>query len=256
MATKTPGEGQHRNDMYGDNIKARSEDDAGVSVPIPAATVVLMRQAASDATRVEVLMLRKNSKITFGGNWVFPGGKIDPADYPAGEVDTTQIDAAARTAAARETVEEAGLSVAADDFVQISHWTPPPGPQKRFATWFFIALTDTDDAVLIDDGEIKESAWIDPAQALAKHAAGEIDLVPPTWITLNELAQLGTAEATLAHYGSHEPKVYKTRVLQAAAGHRVALWEGDAGYAAWDADLPGARHRLIMSEGGFTFQKS
>ena len=57
MATKTPGEGQHRNDMYGDNIKARSEDDAGVSVPIPAATVVLMRQAASDAMRVEVLML-------------------------------------------------------------------------------------------------------------------------------------------------------------------------------------------------------
>ncbi|HAL42384.1 MAG TPA: NUDIX domain-containing protein, partial [Gammaproteobacteria bacterium] len=54
--------------MYG-NIDARSEDDAGVSPTIPAATVVLLRDGEQG---VEVLMLRKNSKITFGGMWVFP----------------------------------------------------------------------------------------------------------------------------------------------------------------------------------------
>ena len=87
-------------------------------------------------------------------------------------------------AAARETEEEAGLSVSAEEFVQIAHWTPPPGPQKRFATWFFAAHISGDQAIAIDDGEIKEHSWIRPEDALAKHAAGEIDLVPPTWITL------------------------------------------------------------------------
>jgi 8-oxo-dGTP pyrophosphatase MutT (NUDIX family) len=119
--------------MYG-NVEMRSEEDPNVSALIPAATVVLVRDGDS---AVEVLMLRKNSKITFGGMWVFPGGKIDAADYPGGEVSSDNIDAAARAAAVRETQEEAGITVDAQDYEFLSHWTPPPGQQKRFATWFF-----------------------------------------------------------------------------------------------------------------------
>ena len=63
-------DGQHKNDMYG-NIDARSERESGVAPPIPAATVVLLRDADDG---IEVLMLKKNSKITVGGMWVFPGG--------------------------------------------------------------------------------------------------------------------------------------------------------------------------------------
>ncbi|GIS20124.1 MAG: hypothetical protein CM15mP120_20400 [Pseudomonadota bacterium] len=58
--------------------------------------------------------------------WVFPGGKIDAEDYPTAD----DVDGAARAAAARETEEEAGLSVSAEEFVQIAHWTPPPGPRN------------------------------------------------------------------------------------------------------------------------------
>ena len=77
--------------------------------------------------------------------------------------------------------------------MQIAHWTPPPGPQKRFATWFFAAHVSGDQAIAIDDGEIKEHSWIRPRDALAKHAAGEIDLVPPTWIPLPSVSiQPGT----------------------------------------------------------------
>ena len=108
---KTDQAPQHRNDMYG-NVEMRSEEDPNVSALIPAATVVLVRDGDS---AVEVLMLRKNSKITFGGMWVFPGGKIDAADYPGGEVSPDNIDAAARAAAVRETQEEAGITVDAQD---------------------------------------------------------------------------------------------------------------------------------------------
>ena len=45
--------------------------------PIPAATVVLVRQAGD---HVETLMLHRTSNVAFGGMWVFPGGKIDPED--------------------------------------------------------------------------------------------------------------------------------------------------------------------------------
>ena len=115
-------EKQHKNDMYG-NIDARSESDEGVLPPIPAATVVLLREAEES---YEVLMLKKNSKITFGGMWVFPGGKIDAEDY-GGDGD---LENAARTASVRETIEETGITLDSNDFIHFAHWTPPPGPQK------------------------------------------------------------------------------------------------------------------------------
>ena len=116
MTENTDNAAQHRNDMYG-NIESRSEDDPNVSALIPASTVVLLRDGESG---VEVLMLRKNSKITFGGMWVFPGGKIDAADYPGGEVDANHLESAARAAAVRETEEEAGITVASEDYVFLS----------------------------------------------------------------------------------------------------------------------------------------
>ena len=241
-------EKQHKNDMYG-NIDARNESDEGVLPPIPAATVVLLREAGGS---YEVLMLKKNSKITFGGMWVFPGGKIDPEDY----VDDDNLEKAARTASVREAKEEAGIVLESKDFINFAHWTPPPGPQKRFATWFFIAESKHHENVEIDDGEIKDHQWIKPAEALSKHASGDIDLVPPTWITLNHLSLYSTIAEVLDHFSSASPKKYETRVVKGAEGNRVAMWEGDAGYQDWDADLKGDRHRLVMSEGGFVFENS
>ncbi len=239
---------RHKNDAYGD-IDARSESDAGVLPPIPAATVVLLRDGAEGG---EVLMLKKNSKITFGGMWVFPGGKIDPEDYAGLAAD--DHDAAARQAAARECLEESGVVVEPAEFVHFAHWTPPPGPQKRFTTWFFAARLIEAHDVSIDQGEIEDHAWVSPAQALARHKEGEIDLVPPTWVTLYHLSLYAPADAALEHFRSRAPRVYQTRVAKDDAGRRVAMWHGDAGYDGWDATADGARHRLVMAPGGFVFE--
>ncbi len=243
---------KHKNDTYGD-IQARSESDPGVKPPIPAATVVLVRDCAeAGAPAVEVLMLRKNSKITFGGMWVFPGGKIDAEDFAGGD----DLAAAARRAAARETLEEAGVAVSGDSFQHFSHWTPPPGPAKRFATWFYAARLEDEQRVAIDDGEIQDHAWIKPGQALARHAAGEIDLAPPTWVTLYHLSRYAPASRLLTHLASTPVKTYSTHVAKRSDGVRVAMWHGDAGYEAWDADIAGERHRLAMTPDGFVFENT
>lgn len=51
-------------------------------VPIrPAATVMLVRDAIDGDPGVEVFMLRRNANAIFGGGmYVFPGGRVDPAD--------------------------------------------------------------------------------------------------------------------------------------------------------------------------------
>ena len=91
---------KHRNDIYGDN----PHGDSASSPAIPAATVVLLRE--SD-TGIETLMLHRTSKVSFGGMWVFPGGRIDPEDHEGTDSEL----GAAYHAAARETLEETKLSV-------------------------------------------------------------------------------------------------------------------------------------------------
>ena len=216
---------------------------------IPAATVVLLRDNESE---VEVLMLRKSSKIQFGGMWVFPGGRIDPGDYKG---DSDQ-NVAARYAAARETQEEAGIVTEPDDFVWFAHWTPPPDRQRRFSTWFFAARAESGSSVRVDGGEIEDFVWINPNDALTLHGRGEIDLVPPTWMTLYYLSRRSSVAATLAHFRSQPRKTYETRIALQPGGVRVAMWQGDAGYAESDANADGERHRLVMGPDGFSLENS
>ena len=81
---------------------------------IPAATVVVFRHAAAGGPP-EILMITRKRAMTFaGGMAVFPGGRVDPADYElaqtiAGDLDPNE--AAHRIAAMRETLEETGLAI-------------------------------------------------------------------------------------------------------------------------------------------------
>jgi 8-oxo-dGTP pyrophosphatase MutT (NUDIX family) len=234
---------KHRNDFYADDLT-----DKGEGTPaIPAATVVLLR----DDPDPRVLMLHKSSKIAFGGMWVFPGGRIDAEDHP---VDG-DLNVAARNAAARETMEEAGIESTPEDFLFFSHWTPPPVAPVRFATWFFAARADSH-RVSIDGGEIQDHEWLRPAVALERHGAGEIDLAPPTWVTLFQLSLYPTTGEILERLRGLEPKVYQTRIAKDSDGVRVAMWAGDAGYDSWDGSVAGERHRLVMKPGGFVFENT
>jgi 8-oxo-dGTP pyrophosphatase MutT (NUDIX family) len=209
--------------------------------------VILLRDATDG---LETLMLRKNSKIAFGGMWVFPGGRVDDEDAPG-----AAMEARARVAAVREAEEEAALALAPDDLVWFSHWTPPPVEIRRFSTWFFAARAPEAE-VTIDDGEITDSQWIRPVDALAKQRAQEIELVPPTYVTLHYLQQHGSVDAALAGLApASGPRHYVTRIAGSDEG-MVVMWQEDAGYEASDASIPGPRHRLLMTKQGFAFDDS
>lgn len=238
---------------------------------IPAATVIPLRDArqGDGSTALEVLMLRKNSKIAFGGMWVFPGGRIDPADWPAaddpdgpeGPAPAGQELDAARTAAAREAMEEADLLVQPDDMVLFSHWTPPEAmamnSTKRFSTWFFACRAPVGEGgvVTVDMGEIHEAEWVRPADMLARRDAGEIQLVPPTVVTLHDLAPHADVDAALGAARARDAFRYETKIVGLADGSGMAaIWQGDAAYESQDLDAPGPRHRLTMAEPAWTFE--
>jgi len=87
---------------------------------IPAATLVLMRNAKAGSPP-DLLMIERAESMTFaGGALVFPGGRIDPGDHAVAANEALVSaglaldDAAARIAAIRETIEEVGIAVGID----------------------------------------------------------------------------------------------------------------------------------------------
>jgi len=203
----------------------------------PSASVAVVRDAAHS---IEVLLLRRNDQIAFhGGAWVFPGGRVDDADTAASELD------AARRAAAREAHEEAGLALPAEDLVPFAHWTTPIELPKRFATWFFLAGVEARTDIRIDDDEIVDYRWLSPEHALRLHAAGELSLPGPTFVTLLDFASAPSFAALAAQLAAAEVRRFVPRLAKLEGG-RCAVYQEDAGYESLDLDAPGARHRLIM----------
>ena len=223
-------------------------DPEQAAEPTPAATVVPVRDGAAG---LEVLMLRRNSRGAFGGMWVFPGGKVDPADLPGNPAAGDEI-AAARRAAVREAREEADLELDPDRLVVLSFWLPPPEAPRRFATWFFLALVDGGAEVTVDDGEIHEHRWMTPAAVMAARQAGEMELAPPTFTTLWWLAGRPGAAAAIEEVEGRAPERFETHVALGRDGRPAAtLWAGDAGYEDGDLDRPGPRRRLVMDPAGW-----
>jgi 8-oxo-dGTP pyrophosphatase MutT (NUDIX family) len=206
---------------------------------------------------LETLMLRRNAQLAFaGGMWVWPGGRIDPGDYASGVASDEPpiLEAAARQAAAREATEEAGLVVDPGALVWFSHWTPPPTTHKRFATWFF-AVAAPEGEVTIDGGEIHDHAWWTPSEAMRLRNAGEIELSPPTWITLEQLRPYATVAEAMSGLTDMTPEHFTTRFTTVDGG-AVALYHGDSGYEDQVADRPGGRHRLWMLDSGWRYERS
>ena len=183
--------------------------------------------------------------------WVFPGGRVDPEDGSTSSEEAEQ--ATARRAAVREAQEEACLELPLDTLIAYSHWTPPPITPRRFLTWFFLAPAPQGE-IVIDGGEIHEHAWLRPEAALAKRDAGEIEIAPPTWVTLNELCGHGTIAQALESTRSREPERFETRIAMEPDGP-TAIWHGDSGWPQGDANLPGPRHRLRMHGTQWTYER-
>lgn len=174
--------------------------------PVPAATVVVIREVA-EKTDLEVLLLRRNSKLIFhGGHWVFPGGRVDAVDFESD--DQTLEYRAAQRAAVRETREEAGIELEIDSLIHTAHWTTPPKLPRRFCTWFFLCPLTEEVEVVVDNDEILEHRWITAREALAEAEAEKWVLPRPTMVTLQDIESHRSLEELLIDASRRDIRVF------------------------------------------------
>ena len=250
---------------------------AEVSTPVPAATVLLVRQERA----LEVLMVRRHHQIDFvSGALVFPGGKLsaddvdprwlDHVETPAG-IDN--IERELRIAAIREAFEEsgimlarekrggplaspeafaalherraaisegkesflaalegAGLIAALNALVPFAHWITPEGVGRRFDTHFFIAGAPEGQVEACDGREAVEAVWLEPAAALEEGRAGKWQIVFPTRLNLERLAETTDVESALAAARARKI-VSVTPKIVTENGARTIHIPAEAGYS-------------------------
>ena len=209
---------------------------------LPAATVLLLRDGEHG---IEVLMTRRSMTASFApGAYVFPGGGIDAADRAAHSQSTrrpTQSDLhlTQAIAAIRESFEELGvllarhadgshvttadiaaldrkvpfaaqckargLTLAGADVFVLAHWVTDRDLPRRFDVPFLVARMPEGQEPVADEAEQFEPEWIRPADALAKHAAGNFFIIFPTIRTLERLQHYLTVDAVLQACATEKP---------------------------------------------------
>jgi 8-oxo-dGTP pyrophosphatase MutT (NUDIX family) len=191
-----------------------TEDDPA----FPAASLILMRDRRAGAP--ELLIVQRSASMVFAaGAYVFPGGRVDPADHEVARRLCPMLepeDGAARTAAVRETLEETAVAVAlspvpdmgaspfadpairldGDALVPFARWLPKERVKRRFDTRFYLAEA-VGEAVPVPDGvETATAFWATAEDLLARCARGDGRAIFPTRRLLERLARFASfAEA-------------------------------------------------------------
>lgn len=211
-------------------------DDAVTSRP--AATLIVARDRPALAP--EILMVERSAKMAFAaGALVFPGGAVDASDHDlaARLGGPLSIDeAAARVAAIRETIEEAGIGVgltgAIDSaavlrlrdglhdgqglgdlldrlglgldlggLIPFARWHPAPFDKavRVFDTRFYLARAPEGQVASVDTTENVRFFWSSAADTLALCAAGGASVIYPTLRNLERLALCPSWQALADH---------------------------------------------------------
>ncbi|MFF9147765.1 NUDIX hydrolase [Streptomyces sp. NPDC055051] len=122
-------------------------------------------------------------------------------------------------------LDRRGLALRSDLLGAWARWITPEFEQRRYDTWFFVALLPAGQRTRDVSGEADRTVWTRPADAADGYDRGELTMMPPTIATLRSLLPCATAADALAAAG----KQALTPVLAHARveGDQVVLtWPG------------------------------
>ena len=203
---------------------------------IPAATLVLWRDGLAGP---EILVVQRSTTMVFAaGAIVFPGGRVDRADFDIAAA-LGRPDDAAKVTAIRETIEETavvpgvignadaaigldlqaslhsggdfatflkvrGLQLDLDALTPFARWMPAFKQPRKFDTLFFVAEVSAGEwPPHPQEGECIAAEWASPAALLDRIERGESSAIFPTKRNLERLAQHGSFASLLADARSH-----------------------------------------------------
>ncbi|SCG57254.1 NUDIX hydrolase [Micromonospora coxensis] len=112
-------------------------------------------------------------------------------DVSGDDWETARQDLEARRTGFADLLAGRRLTLRSDLLLPWSRWITPEFEPRRFDTYFFVALLPEGQRTRDVSGEADHTMWVRPADALARAEAGELTMLPPTLVTLAQVAAAG-----------------------------------------------------------------
>jgi len=122
--------------------------------------------------------------------------EVCAVDGPAWEADRAAVETGGLSLAGL--LARRGLVLRADLLRPWAHWITPEAESRRYDTRFLVAALPPGQSTRDVTSEAEAVEWVRPADALAELERGERTMLPPTTVTLGEIAGYGTAADVLA----------------------------------------------------------
>ncbi len=236
---------------------------------IPAATIVIFRKSSNGGAPETLMTVRSRNMAFAGGMAVFPGGRVDDADFALARTLTSPLDVselAHQIAAVRETIEETGLalgiagdvdaakaadaramllemgelapvleafdwSLDLDQITPFARWYPKNENISRvYDTRFYLANLGTGEVeIAADQSENTRLFWVSAQGALDMAERGEIKLIFPTRRNLERLALFASYDEARAQAEAIPVKTIVPMVDDSNDQPMLRIME-DAGY--------------------------
>jgi 8-oxo-dGTP pyrophosphatase MutT (NUDIX family) len=172
-----------------------SPDELAPALGVPAAPAAALIRAAVRETFEECgVLLAGPSPDSVVASVTGPDWAADQEALSAGSLSLAEL------LVRRQLVLRAGL------LRPWSRWITPEAEARRYDTRFFVAIMPAGQQAAGGTGESDRAAWLRPAAALEAAEAGQLTMLPPTRITLGELAAYPDIPTVMAANRSITPR--------------------------------------------------
>ncbi len=125
---------------------------------------------------------------------------------------------------------------------EVAHFVTPLGPPRRFDARFFVARMPEGQEPVHDGGEVVDTTWVRPAEALEQWNRGEFNMISPTVRMLDSLKTFDSVDQVMTV--AAERREYQTIRIRDHETEYRAVVPGDDGYESARSDIEKGRIRL------------
>jgi 8-oxo-dGTP pyrophosphatase MutT (NUDIX family) len=129
--------------------------------------------------------------------------------------DDWELDRAAlvdRSLSFTDFLDRRGLVLRTDLLAAWAHWITPEFEPRRYDTRFFLAVMPRGQHTRDVSGEADKVSWMRPSAAVDGVDDGSMAMLPPTYLTVAEMAEFATPDAALAASEHREIRTVLPRV--------------------------------------------
>ena len=122
-------------------------------------------------------------------------------------------------------LDRRGLVLRTDLLGIWSGWLTPVFEPRRYRTWFFVAQLPEGQITRDVSSESSEVVWLAADDAVAQTEAGEMAMLPPTYLTCMEIGAMGTVDAVIEAGADRSVEMFMPEVVPLGDGFTMSVPE-------------------------------